>query len=59
MAKNMVYESTIDSKIKTKIQNTWRIAHKKLKKKTPPTLLGMWGRFKKEIVKLIAMGRNK
>jgi hypothetical protein len=54
----MVYESIVNSKIKIKIQNTWGIANKKLKKKPPPTLFGRWGRFKKEIVKLITMGKN-
>jgi hypothetical protein len=47
MAKNMVYESTINSKIKIKIQNTWRIAHKKLKKTNPTNLLGKVGKVQK------------
>jgi hypothetical protein len=59
MAENMVYESIVNSKIIIIIQNTWGIAHKKLKKKPPPTFLGRWGRFKKEIIKLITMERNK
>jgi hypothetical protein len=58
MAKNMVYESIVNLKIKIKIQNTWGIADKKLKKNTPPTFLGRWGSFKKEIIKLITMGKN-
>jgi len=33
--------------------------HKKFEKKSPPTLLGRWGTFEKEIIKLIALARNK
>jgi hypothetical protein len=33
---------------------------KKIKKtKPPPTLLEVWGKSEKEIVKLITLGRNK
>ncbi len=43
----MVYESIVNLKIKIKIQNTWGIADKKLKKKHPTNLLGKVGKFQK------------
>jgi hypothetical protein len=35
------------------------VLHPKIFKKTSPTFLGKWGRFEKEIVKLITIGKNK
>jgi hypothetical protein len=45
-------------KLKLKSQ-TIGVLHKKIEKKSPPILFGKWGRFEKEIVKLITLGKNK
>jgi hypothetical protein len=45
-------------KLKLKSQKIG-VLHKNFEKKSPPTLLGRWGTFEKEINELITLGRNE
>jgi hypothetical protein len=53
-----VYESKFYQKLKLKSQ-TIEVSHHCFWKKDPTNPLGKRGKFKKEIVKLITLGKNK
>jgi hypothetical protein len=58
MVKKWVYEGNFDNKFKLKSQ-TIEVLHQLFLKKDPTNPIGKRGKFKKEIVKLITLGRNK
>jgi hypothetical protein len=56
--KTWVYEGNSYQNLKLKSQ-TIEVLHHVFLKENPTNLLGKKGKFKKEIVKLITLGRNK
>jgi len=53
-----VYEGKLFQKLKLKSQ-TIEVLHQLFLKKNPTNPIGKRGKFKKEIIKLITLGRNK